>query len=103
LAALGVKPEVVDRWTRYSSTPTLSEAALQLRPAPSVCGVAARPVGALGAVVSAAESTLTIWPVDGTPWSSTRKTMYMPGGATLAFAGPSIRRPSPSTVRPSSR
>src|SRR5829696_7424447 len=86
----GVKPAVVERYTRYSVTPTLSEDAAQSSLAPSGRAVAVSEAGAEGAVTSPVASTRTIWPMDGTPLSSTRKTMYQPGGATLALAGPVI-------------
>jgi hypothetical protein len=89
-----VKPEVVERNTRYSSTPTLSVAAVQVSFAPSVRAAAVRLAGAVGAAVSPLASTRTIWPCDGTPFLSTRNTMYQPGGATFAFDGPLIVRPS---------
>ena len=36
--------------------------------------------------------TVTIFACDGTPWSLTRNSMYGPGGARLALAGPAARR-----------
>ena len=68
LAALGVKFAVVERWTRYSPTPTLSvEADHASRCELALRRVTESPVGALGACVSVICSTLTIWPTDGTP------------------------------------
>ena len=55
--------------------------------------------GAVGAWVSPEASIWTIWPIDGTPWSSIRKTMYQPGGATLALVGPLIvTAPEPTVI-----
>ena len=88
LAALGVKFAVVERCTRYSPMPTLSvEGDQASRCELALSRVTESPVGVLGAVVSVVCSTFTMWPTDGTPWSSIRKTMYMPGGATLALDG----------------
>src|SRR3954447_22501342 len=85
---LGVKFAVVERYTRYSVTPTLSVDWFHA----TRCELALRrvtdsPFGVVGATVSDVCWTLTVWATDGTPLSSSRKTMYMPGGATFGLVG----------------
>jgi hypothetical protein len=90
VAALGVNPAVVERWTRYSVTAVSSVAAAQVSPTSSSVTVAVGVPGAVGGAVSVAGgSILSVQPRDGTPLSSIANTWYQPGGAMLAFAGPS--------------
>ena len=69
-ATLGVNPAVVDRYTSYFVTPTLSVAAPQLNAAELAPAVAVRVPGADGGVVSGGGTTtvtgtfmsVSIWP-----------------------------------------
>src|SRR6185295_17633936 len=92
LIADGVNDAVVPRYTRYSVTPRLSDEADQSSFAPSVRGSAVRLLGVDGAVMSLAASTRTILLDDGTPSPLRMNSMYQPGGAMFAFAGPSMCR-----------
>src|SRR3954453_6662461 len=99
LPALGVKPEVWERWTLYLATPTLSVDADQARMALPMLVVAARPAGAVGGWLSSlGAGKRTMAATDGTPLLSTRKSMYGPGGAMLPFAGAvTVSEPLPAT------
>jgi hypothetical protein len=72
--APGVKPELVERWTLYFVTATLSVDAVQLSVTLPVAPTALRPVGALGATVSSLVSIGSIAATDGTPLPLRRKT-----------------------------
>ncbi len=66
-AALGVKPGLVERWTLYWVTPTLSVAAPQFSVAWPVPGVAVRDPGAVGGEVSGGTAGGV------TPWSRSNR------------------------------
>ncbi len=77
LAAEGVKPLVVPRWTLYRRTPTLSVDAVQetfAKPAPPV---ALGEAGVVGAVTSGSltPEVVIIELTDGTPFVSTIQSM----------------------------
>ena len=73
VAPLGVNPDVVERWTSYLVTPTLSVDAVQLSVTLPIAPVAVTPVGAVGAMVSTEFDSGSIGAMDGTPWSLIRK------------------------------
>jgi hypothetical protein len=74
VAAVGVKPDVPERCTRYRVTATLSLDALQLSVAWPTVPAVIRPSTTDGGAVSGSGKMLRIAASDGTPSASSRKT-----------------------------